>query len=284
MKDEPLENSIVTLHGNGWSVRRLARELNVSRERVIRVLQGNEDKRKQGGQAVTIKPKRTSMLDPFKETIAQLLEEFTDPPPTNQRILELICEKGYSGGRSILSDYLKEIRGKSVPDPIRCIETAQGVRGYHDWSDYMIDFVEEGKQKVTFFSFILGYSRRQYIEVVEDKTQRTLFKSLVDTFIYFDGVPLEIKSDNQKACVDRWELGKPVFNKQFLEFATHYRFRPLAIHPGKPTENLKIERPFNYLEMNFLNARKFYNLTDLSLSRSIMFLKLFRGLLSVFLQ
>jgi transposase len=96
---------------------------------------------------------------------------------------------------------------------------------------------------------------------VEDKTQRTLFRSLVNTFIYFDGVPREIQSDNQKACVDRWELGRPVFNKQMLEFATFYRFRPMAIHPGKPQENLKIERPFFYLEMNFLNARKFYTLT-----------------------
>ncbi|MFH1076491.1 MAG: integrase core domain-containing protein, partial [Pseudomonadota bacterium] len=43
----------------------------------------------------------------------------------------------------------------------------------------------------------------------------------------------------------------------------HYRFRPLAIHPGKPRENLKIERPFYYLEMNFLNARKFFNKTEL---------------------
>lgn len=263
MKDEALENSIVTLHGKGWSIRRLAGELQVSRERVMRVLHGNEQKRKQGVQPVTVKPKRCSRVDPFKETIARLLEEFKDPPPTNQRILELIREKGYTGGRSILSAYLKEIRGKHVPDPIRCIETAQGQRGYHDWSDYVIDFVEQGPQKITFFSFILGYSRRQYIEVVEDKAQRTLFKSLVNTFIYFDGVPREIKSDNQKACVDRWELGRPVFNKQLLEFATHYRFRPLAIHPGKPTENLKIERPFYYLEMNFLNARKFYHPADL---------------------
>jgi len=41
------------------------------------------------------------------------------------------------------------------------------------------------------------YSRRQYIEVVEDKSQRTLFECLVYAFMYFDGVAREIKSDNQ---------------------------------------------------------------------------------------
>jgi transposase len=263
MKDEALENSIVTLHGKGWSIRRLAHELHVSRERVSRILHCNQRQREQSAQPPKIKPKRSSILDPYKETITSLLEQFKDPPATNQRILELIREKGYEGGHSILDDYLREIRGKEVPSPIRCTETAPGQRGYHDWSDYVIDFVEGGPRKITFFSFILGYSRRQYIEVVEDKTQRTLFRSLVNTFIYFDGVPREIQSDNQKACVDRWELGRPVFNKQMLEFATFYRFRPMAIHPGKPQENLKIERPFFYLEMNFLNARKFYTLSDL---------------------
>lgn len=89
----------------------------------------------------------------------------------------------------------------------------------------------------------MNYSRRQYIDVVEDKTQTTLLRCLVNTFIYFDGVVRQVKSDNQKACVDRWEQGKPVFNRKFLEFASHYRFKPLTITPGKPRENLRIERP-----------------------------------------
>ena len=72
---------------------------------------------------------------------------------------------------------------------------------------------------------------------------------------HLDGVPREIKSDNQKACVDRWEAGQPVFNSKYLEFATYYRFRPLTITPGRPRENLKIERPFYYLEKSFLNGR-----------------------------
>lgn len=130
--------------------------------------------------------------------------------------------------------------------------------------DYYIDFTDtQSSEKITFFSYILNHSRRQYIEIVEDKTQRTLFQCLINAFLYFEGVPREIKSDNQKACVDRWELGKPVYNKTFLSFATHYRFRPLAIHPGKPRENLKVERPFYYLETNFLNARTFAGKQDM---------------------
>jgi hypothetical protein len=99
--------------------------------------------------------------------------------------------------------------------------------------------------------------------VVDDKKQHTLFQCLINSFIYLDGVPREIKSDNQKACVDRWEIGRPVYNKAYLEFATHYRFAPLTITPGNPSENLKIERPFYYLERSFLNGREFSDRDDL---------------------
>jgi hypothetical protein len=99
--------------------------------------------------------------------------------------------------------------------------------------------------------------------VVEDKTQRSLFECLVHAFIYFDGVAREIKSDNQKVCVDRWECGQPIFNRHYLGFASHYGFRPLAINPGRPVENLKVERPFYYLETNFLNGRHFRDKDDL---------------------
>ena len=162
MKDEALENSIVTLYGKGWSVRRLSIELKVSRERVSRILHLNESQRNSSEGMIKETTPKSSLLDPYKETIAEILEKYTDPPPTKQRVLELIREKGYTGGRTILQGYLSGVMGKQLPDPIYCVETAPGERGYHDWSDYVIDFTEGGQRKVTFFSFILGYSRRQY--------------------------------------------------------------------------------------------------------------------------
>jgi len=264
MKNESLENNIVTLFERGWPVRRLSREFGISRGRVARILQRNSYTRETGRPYKPSPGKIGSKVDAYKEYIRDLFDTYSEKPPTNQRIFELIQEKGYDGGITILSDYLRSIRGTNKKDPIVCIETPPGKRGAHDWSEYTIEFTRTGeKENVIFYSFILGYSRRQYIEIVEDKTQSTLLKCLINTFMYFDGVVREIKSDNQKACVDRWESGRPIFNKKFLEFATHYHFRPLTIHPGKPRENLKIERPFYYLETNFLNARKFFDNQDL---------------------
>ena len=264
MKDDALENSVVSLFTKGWSIRRLSREFAVSRNRVKRILERNNFVRQKEIDLFKSKNKRSSKLDPYKKDIGCLLEKYTNPAPTSQRIFEIIRDKGYDGGITTVRNYLATIRAKKKAEPIITVETAPGRRGQHDWSEYHIQFTDTGtEEKVIFFSFILSYSRRQYIEIVDDQTQTTMFTSLICAFDYFGGVPKEIKADNQKACVDRWEAGKPIFNSKYLQFATHYRFRPLTIRPGKPRENLKVERPFYFVETNFLNARTFDNRDDL---------------------
>jgi transposase len=263
MKDENLENSVITLHAKGWPIRKISQEMGISRGRVRRWLVSNSVLRDTtSGVEIPIKNKRQSKLDPYKGFIAELLEKYSNI--TGQRMYEHLRQRGFDGKITIVRDYLTSIREVGSKTPVRMVETDPGQRAAHDWSDYNIPFTSTGQtEQVTFFSYILGYSRRQYIEVVDDKKQQTLFRALIGAFIYHDGVPLEIKSDNQKACVERWEAGRPVFNLKYLEFATHYRFRPLTIRPGHPSENLKVERPFYYLERSFLNGREFRDMDDL---------------------
>jgi transposase len=263
MKDENLENSVITLHAKGWPIRKISKELGISRGRVRRWLVSNSVLRDTTpGDEISLKKKRQSKLDPYKEFIVELLDKYSNI--TGQRIYEHLREKGFEGEITIVRDYLKSIREVGSKTPVRLVETDPGQRAAHDWSDYNIPFTSTGKSKqVTFFSYVLCCSRRQYIEVVDDKKQQTLFRAMINAFIYLDGVPLEIKSDNQKACVDRWEARLPVFNTRYLEFATHYRFRPLTIRPGHPTENLKVEQPFYYLDRSFLNGREFRDMDDL---------------------
>ena len=263
MKNESIENTIITLHGQGWSIRRLSRELGISRKRIRRMLVSNSVTRDTTpGEEIAQKKRRSSKLDPYKDFIIELLEKYSNI--TGQRVYDHLKEKNFDGEITIVREYLKSIRQVGSKTPVRLVETHPGQRGAHDWSDYNITFTSTGKaEQVTFLSYILSYSRRQYIEVVDDKKQKTLLRTLINAFIYLDGVPMEIRSDNQRACVDRWEAGRPVFNAKYLEFATHYRFRPLTITPGRPSENLKVERPFYYLERSFLNGREFRDRDDL---------------------
>lgn len=264
MKDEKIDNTVVTLHlQRGWSIRRISRDLGISRKRIRRILVSNAVMRDTTPmKQIPLKKKRPSKLDLYKEFIAETLAKHHKI--TGQRMYELLKEKGYQGEITIVRDYLKSIRETGPKKPIKMVETDPGQLAAHDWSDYQLIFTSTGKtEQVTFFSYILGYSRRQYIAVVDDKKQQTLFRELIAAFIYMDGVPRQIRSDNQKACVIRWELGRPVFNRKYLEFATWYRFSPKTITPHHPRENLKVERPFWYLEQNFLNGREFKDRQDL---------------------
>ena len=85
MKDENLENTVVTLHGQGWSIRRISREIGMSRKRIHRILVSKSVLRDTTPeQDIRSKIRRPSKLDPYKEYIAELLEKYSDI--TGQRV------------------------------------------------------------------------------------------------------------------------------------------------------------------------------------------------------
>jgi hypothetical protein len=53
------------------------------------------------------------------------------------------------------------------------------------------------------------------------------------------------------------------WNPQFLELCGHYRLQPRACRPYRARTKGKIERPFFYLEEQFLKGRSFGSLLDL---------------------
>ena len=84
MKDESLENNIVTLHARGWSIRQLAKNFGISRGRVGRILKHNHYKRETGNEYKSKPANKVSILDPYKDYIKELLETYKDPPLLNR--------------------------------------------------------------------------------------------------------------------------------------------------------------------------------------------------------
>jgi transposase len=161
----------------------------------------------------------------------ELLE--TWPNITGVRMLEELRKVGYRGGKSILNERLRQLRPKPKRVPVIRFETDPGHQGQMDWSPYTLHFSKTGKQTVQCFSYILGFSRRQYIAFTDNRKFFTLIRRHVDAFNYFGGVVLQCLYDNEKTVVLRWEAGRPVFNPAFIDFITHYQSRPYACKPGK---------------------------------------------------
>ena len=83
------------------SIKEIVRRTGLSRNTVRRALRSGEPPRYR-------RPPRPSKLDPFREEIHRLLR--SDARLPGKRVRELLEEQGYVGGKSILDDYLREVR------------------------------------------------------------------------------------------------------------------------------------------------------------------------------
>lgn len=257
---EEFEQEIILLSRDGKSIRFLSRTFEISRNTVRRILREHAASRASEHEIIPVRRTRTSKLDAFSRQISDQLEKF--PTITAQRVFEELAKEGYDGGLSILRDHLRKIRVVSK-EPVIRFETGPGRQGQMDWSPYKIPFTRSGKAEVQCFSYILGHSRRQFIDFSPRHDFFTLIRRHQEAFEYFNGVPAECLYDNEKTVVLRWEAGKPVLNPAFTAFITHYNCRPIACKPGRPQTKGKVEAPFKYIEGNLLCGRNFQDIEDL---------------------
>ena len=259
---EELEHAIITMFSDGWSKRGLARYFKMSRNTIRRILNKNQAHRNQGHSILKpVRTSRKSKLDIHMPRIKELLEKF--PDITGQRLFEELKDDGYDGGITIVRERLALIRPRPKKEPVIRFETSPGEQAQMDWSPYTIRFAKEGKQTVLCFSYLLGYSRRHYIDFTRDRQFFTLIRRHQDAFNYFGGVTKHCLYDGEKTVILRWEAGQPVYNPRFISFITHYRSKPMGCRPGRPQTKGKVEAPFQYVEKNFLNARQFNDFDDL---------------------
>jgi len=261
---EQFENAVVTMHGQGWSIRALQKHFGVGRNTIRRILRKHNCLRSQGHDRLAKKRRavfRSSKLDAFVPQIKELFEKY--PDITGQRVFEHLKDAGYEGGISILRDRLRILRPRPKKEPVVRFETEAGGQAQMDWSPYTIRFLRTGKQQVLCFSYILGFSRRQYIDFTTDRKFYTLIRRHQDAFSYYGGICRQCLYDGEKTVVLRWEAGQPVFNPAFSAFITHYECKPVACRPGRAQTKGKIEAPFLYVEKNLLNGRDFQDLDDL---------------------
>jgi transposase len=260
MNDET-RNEIVRRRQDGASMRRIARDLNVARDTVQSIIRRWEaDRAGQGSPAPATR--RPSLVDPFNDAIRQLLERY--PEITIQRIVEELRLKGFTGGRSIVRERVLELRPRPTREPVIRFETSAGAQAQMDYSTYDIDFTEEGRRRVHLFSYVLGYSRRQYLHFVDAQDLPTTLREHIRAFEHLGGVARTCLYDNMKVVVLRHGDEGPLYNPKFLAFATHYGFTPRACRVRRGQTKGKVERPFFYAEQSLLNGRTFRSLEHLN--------------------
>jgi len=251
---EQLEKIVRAMREKGASLRQIARTLSMHRSTVRKLL--GEEKPEQ-----TTQKKASSKLDAFAGRIEELSRK---EELTQRKIFRILRKEGYRGGKTILSDRIRELRGsRRTRKAFARYEPAPGLEAQCDWSPYRVKI--DGKMtKIHIFSMILSYSRYQYMEAYLDEKQDTLFAGHVEAFEQFQGVPAVILYDNQSPVVTgRLPSGMALLHSRFEGFAGHYGFEPKICLPGDKERKGRVERPFGYFETNFLPLQQFSSLKDL---------------------
>jgi transposase len=260
---EAVRNEMVRLSEQGLSGRRIAQQLGVSRHTVAAALQQQATARQQGVAAVgPPRPRCRRSLEAFESVVGQLLERY--PDLTAQRLWEELRQHGFAGSYATVRRRLRELRPTTPRPPVVRFETGPGVQAQMDYATYTIAFTEQGPRRVQLFSYLLGYSRRQYLGFVERQDFDTTLRQHIAAFTHLGGVAATCLYDNFKVVVHGYEDDEPIYNPRFLAFATHYGFRPWACRPGRPQTKGKVERPFHYAETNLLCGRDFRTLEHLN--------------------
>jgi transposase len=259
---EEQRHEIVQRRQSGMSMRAIADALGVSRGAVARALARVQAQR-DGRAAPSPRPRpRKSIIDPFEPILKELLAKY--PNLTTERALQELQARGFTGKYTVVRQRIGLLRPRAPRAPVPRFETGPGAQAQMDYGVYDLDFTREGRRRVYLFSYLLSYSRRQYLHFVEAMDLPTTLREHVHAFHHLGGVARVCLYDNFKAVVLRHDADGAFYNPKFLAFATHYGFRPQACRVRRPQTKGKVERQFHFVETSLFNGRTFETLEHLN--------------------
>jgi len=233
---------IKALRQRGVYLEDIAADLGVHPKTVSRAL-------KRGAAPERRQPKRGSKLDPYKPRVDYLLSEGVWNAVVIWREIQA---EGYSGGLTILREYVQPKRALRPSKATVRFETAPGEQLQSDWGEIVTQLAGQAT-RVHFSVNQLGYSRRFHFWCTDSQDAEHTYEGLIRSFEYFGGVTQEVLVDNQKSAVlEPRRRDQPArFNERFLDLAAHYGFTPRACRPYRARTKGKDERMVGYLKQHF---------------------------------
>lgn len=228
----------------GLGVRQIARRLFLSRRTVRRWLREERFQQRQ-------EPDRPSKLDPFKARITALLAQH---PFSGKQILRILKAEGYTGGKSILNEYLGKVRPRKA-EAFLTLRFAAGECAQVDWGEWGSVAVGSTLRRLSFFVMVLCHSRMLYLCFTLGQAMEHFLECHRKAFEYFEGVPHRIMVDNLKCAVLRRLVGQaPVLNGRYRDFAKHYGFEISPCSVGKGNEKGRVESAVGFVKKNLLEG------------------------------
>jgi transposase len=265
----------------GWSCRRIARELGIYRDTVRKYaralaskpatvtpgtdgvppplgagLPAPEDP-KPAKVAPGSLPRCRSLCEAYREPILKKLELGLSARRIYQ---DLVAEHGFPGAYPSVKRFVRRL-GTIHPAPFRRMEVDPGQECQVDFGKgAWVEFPDGTRKRPWLFRIVLSHSRKGYSEAVWTQSTEAFIRCLENAFLAFGGVPRTVVLDNLRAAVKKADWFEPELNPKVEEFARHYGTVFLPAKAYTPRHKGKVERGVGYAQENALRGLTFAGL------------------------
>ena len=201
-----------------------------------------------------------SKLDPFKDEIQQLLRE--DPKLPGIRVLELIAERGFDGGKTLVYDYLAELRPLYAPRPRTFQRTV-----YRRGEVLQFDLWRPGREVPVGYGqtrrgwvvvAALGFSRAGAGTLVFSKEAPDVLWGMARCLVELGALPRKAIWDREGAI--HAGGGRPT--EEFVRLCGQLGLGWVILEAGDPQAKRMLERLHDFIERSFEPARSVANELD----------------------
>jgi hypothetical protein len=253
MINKEIRQTIICLNNKGKSSREISEMLKVSRNTVRKILrQGAElPQREFDNQNIHIIP--------------ILCELFSRCLGNGVRIHEVLkAEYNVNIPYSTLTRLIKNANLRKPAKRFGEYIFEPGVEMQHDTSPHDI-LIGDKKVRAQCASLVLGYSRMLFAQYYPCFTRFEAKTFLKSALLFMHGSCKRCVIDNTSVIIVSGSGADAIFSPEMNTFARMFGFEFFAHAVNNPNRKGKIERPFSYIEKNFLAGRTFQSWDDLNL-------------------
>jgi transposase len=253
MLDEKTRNIILTLAKKKVTMRRIAKELKISRSSVKKVILS------QNSQPPTIP--RPEKAEPYRD---EILELYASCRGNLVRVHEELTDQGAELSYQTLTAFCRRHRiGTKPKQPVGRYSFEPGQEMQHDTSPHKAEIGGKRRSFQT-ASAVLCYSRMTFFQCYPRFRRFECKIFLTEALRYFQGSPRGTMVDNTNVVRLRG-TGKDMIPTAEMEaFAEHYGMVFNAHAVGDANRSARVERRFHEIENNFLVGRTFADWDDLN--------------------
>jgi transposase len=244
-------------HVQGWSMKKIARELHVSRNTVRKILRSDETDFSYERERQPL-PK----TGVWKAEIERFLATNEGRPSRERltliRIYEELRALGYDGSYDAIRRYAKgwaKNRGSATAQAYVPLYYAPGEAYQFDWSHEIV-LINGTTTTVKVAHVRLCHSRMMFVRAYMRESQEMVFDAHDKAFAFFRGTCTRGIYDNMKTAVEAVFVGKErLYNRRFLQMCSHYLVQPVACTPASGWEKGQVENQVGLVRERFFTPR-----------------------------